>query len=109
LSYLALFLPDREFETITSIMTGTVLSVIFFHVGLADRLNVGYSVALDYVFYTIYALLATEVFLSIIAWRKTSKNNVDMSVKYLFWFMRALYPIVFVVGVTLMIIAYDLI
>ena len=69
----------------------------------------GYSVVLDYVFYAIYALLATEVFLSIIAWRKASINDVDVSVKYLFWFMRALYPIPFVVGVTLMIIAYNLI
>jgi len=109
LSYLALFLPDREFETITSIMTGTVLSVIFFHVGLSSRLNVGYSVAIDYVFYAIYALLATETFLSIVAWRKISKYDRDMSVKYLFWFMRALYPIVFIIGIAWIIIAYDLI
>ena len=109
LSYLALFLPDREFETITSIMTGTVLSVIFFHVGLSGRLNVGYSVAIDYVFYAIYALLAVETFLSIVAWRKISKNNVDMSVKYMFWFMRALYPIVFTAVIVFTIINYDLI
>ena len=108
LSYLGLFLPDREFETITSIMTGTVLSVVFFHVDLSGRLNVGYTVAMDYAFYAIYVLLATELFLSIVAWHKITKNDKDMSVRYLFWFMRALYPIVFILGTILMIVVYDL-
>ena len=108
LSYLGLFLPDREFETITSILTGTVLSVVFFHVDLSGRLNVGYTVAMDYAFYAIYGLLAVELFLSIVAWHKITKNNKDMSVKYLFWFMRALYPIVFGVGTMLIIRIYDL-
>ena len=108
LSYLGLFLPNREFETITSILTGTVLSVVFFHVDLSGRLNVGYTVAMDYAFYAIYGLLAVELFLSIIAWHKTTKNNNGISIKYLFWFMRALYPIVFGVGTMLIIQIYGL-
>ena len=108
LAYLGLFLPNREFETITSIMTGTVLSVVFFHVDLSGRLNVGYTVAMDYAFYAIYGLLAVELFLSIIAWHKTTKNTNDISIKYLFWFMRALYPIVFAAGTILIIAIYDL-
>ena len=108
LAYLGLFLPNREFETITSIMTGTVLSVVFFHVDLSGRLNVGYTVALDYAFYAIYALLATELFISIVAWHKSTKEGTEKVVSVLFWTMRFLYPIVLVGGVFLMILIYDI-
>jgi ABC-type branched-subunit amino acid transport system substrate-binding protein len=107
LAYLGLFLPGREFETITSIMTGTVLSVVFFHVDLSGRLNVGYTVALDYAFYAIYALLATELFISIIAWHKSAKDENDKSIKILFWAMRLLYPIVLIGGAIAIIYFYD--
>ena len=108
LAYLGLFLPNREFETITSIMTGTVLSVVFFHVDLSGRLNVGYTVALDYAFYAIYALLATELFISIIAWHKSTKEGNEKIISILFWTMRILYPVVLVGGIFAMIFFYDI-
>ena len=108
LAYLGLFLPNREFETITSIMTGTVLSVVFFHVDLSGRLNVGYTVALDYAFYAIYALLATELFISIIAWHKSTKEGNEKTISVLFWTMRILYPVVLIGGVFLMMYLYDI-
>lgn len=108
LAYLGLFLPGREFDTITGLMTGTVLSVVFFHVDLSGRLNVGYTVALDYAFYAIYALLATELFLSIIAWHKSSKNEEDKAIKFIFWSMRILYPAVFIGMIVLSIMHYDI-
>ena len=107
LAYLGLFLPNREFETITSIMTGTVLSVVFFHVDLSGRLNVGYTVALDYAFYAIYALLATELFISIVAWHKSTKEGNDKTISILFWTMRLLYPIVLIGGVIAIIHFYE--
>lgn len=108
LAYLGLFLPNREFETITSIMTGTVLSVVFFHVDLSGRLNVGYTVALDYAFYAIYALLASELFISIVAWHKSTTEGNEKMISVLFWAMRMLYPIVLVGGVIAMIFFYDI-
>lgn len=105
LAYLGLFLPGREFETITGLMTGTVLSVVFFHVDLSGRLNVGYTVALDYAFYAIYALLATELLLSIITWHKSSGEAEDKTIKIIFLAMRILYPTVFI-GMIILAIAY---
>ncbi len=108
LAYLGLYLPGREFETITGLMTGTVLSVVFFHVDLSGRLNVGYTVALDYVFYIIYALLATELFLSIIAWHKSVDDSKEKSIKYIFWAMRVLYPVVLIGVIVFSIVFYDI-
>ncbi len=108
LAYLGLFLPGREFDTITGLMTGTVLSVVFFHVGLAGQLNVGYTVALDNVFYIIYALLATALFLSIIAWHKSAKNEESKAISQIFWFMRLLYPIVLIGVIVASIVIYDI-
>ncbi len=107
LAYLGLFLPGREFETITSIMTGTVLSVVFFHVDLSGRLNVGYTVALDYAFYAIYGLLATELFISIIAWHKSTQEGNEKIISVLFWTMRVLYPLVLIGGTVAAILFYD--
>ena len=108
LAYLGLYLPGREFETITGLMTGTVLSVVFFHVDLSGRLNVGYTVALDYVFYVIYALLAAELFLSIIAWHKSVGDEAAKSIKYIFWAMRILYPTVLLGVIIFSIFFYDI-
>lgn len=108
LAYLGFYLPGREFETLTGLMTGTVLSVVFFHVDLSGRLNVGYTVALDYAFYVIYALLATELFISIIAWHRSVKNQADKMIIYLFWLMRILYPVVLIGGVIITMLFYDI-
>jgi len=89
-------------------MTGTVLSVVFFHVGLSGHLNVGYTVALDYVFYIIYALLATELFLSIIAWHKSVKDEESKAIRQIFLLMRFLYPIVLIGIIVGSFLIYDI-
>ena len=86
-------------------MTGTVLSVVFFHVDLSSRLNVGYNVALDYAFYIIYALLTTELLLSIISWHKEMDDTVTQR---LFWAMRILYPLVLAAGTIAIILVYNI-
>jgi predicted membrane channel-forming protein YqfA (hemolysin III family) len=63
-------------------MTGTILSVVFFHVDLSSRLRVGYTVAQDYVFYLIYGMLTVELLLSVIAWHR---EKDERSVSRLFW------------------------
>ena len=95
LAYLGFFLPGKQFETITGIMTGTILSVVFFHVDLSGRLRVGYTVAQDYIFYLIYGMLTVELLLSVIAWHK---EDDESSVSRLFWIMRVIYPLVLVIG-----------
>ena len=105
LTYLSLFLPGKQFETISGILTGTVLSVVFFHVDLSSHLDVGYNVALDYAFYIIYALLTAELLLSIIAWHKETD---DIVTKRLFWAMRILYPLVLVAGTIIIVLVYNI-
>ena len=98
LAYLGFFLPGKQFETITGIMTGTILSVVFFHVDLSGRLRVGYTVAQDYIFYLIYGMLTIELLLSIIAWHKEEDSAY---VSKLFWIMRIIYPLAMALGIAL--------
>ena len=98
LAYLGFYLPGKQFETITGIMTGTILSVVFFHVDLSGRLRVGYTVAQDYIFYLIYGMLTVELLLSIIAWHKEDDNQY---VSRMFWVMRVIYPLALVIGTAL--------
>ena len=95
LAYLGFYLPGKQFETITGIMTGTILSVVFFHVDLSGRLRVGYTVAQDYIFYLIYGMLTVELLLSVIAWHK---EKDDEAVSRLFWIMRIIYPLALIFG-----------
>jgi hypothetical protein len=95
LAYLGFYLPGKQFETITGIMTGTILSVVFFHVDLSGRLDVGYTVAQDYIFYLIYGMLTVELLLSIIAWHR---EEDDHYVSRLFWIMRITYPLALILG-----------
>lgn len=95
LAYLGLYLPKGNYGEITAIMTGTVLSVVFFHVDLSGRLNVGYTVALDYAFYGVYFILVLVTLLSIIAWHRAES---DKDVRNLFLFMRLFYPAFILIG-----------
>ena len=106
LAYLGFFLPGDQFETITGLMTGTLLSVVFFHVDLSGRLRVGYTVIQDYLFYIIYGMLTVELFLSIIAWHKKDNEKVARA---LFWLMRAIYPLAIVLGSVVVLWAFGII
>lgn len=104
LAYLGLFLPKGNYGEITAVMTGTVLSVVFFHVDLSGRLNVGYTVALDYAFYGVYFILVLVTLLSIMAWHR-AENEKD--VRGLFLFMRLFYPAFILIGGMLLLWAYN--
>jgi ABC-type branched-subunit amino acid transport system substrate-binding protein len=105
LAYLGFYLPGKQFETITGIMTGTILSVVFFHVDLSGRLRVGYTVAQDYVFYLIYGMLTVELLLSILAWHK---ENDEHYVSKMFWIMRIIYPLALLIGTFIILWAFNI-
>lgn len=104
LAYLGLFLPKGNYGEITAIMTGTVLSVVFFHVDLSGRLNVGYSVALDFAFYGVYFILVLITLLSIVAWHRA---EAEKGILGLFLFMRLFYPAFIIIGGLLLLLAYN--
>ena len=87
-------------------MTGTLLSVVFFHVDLTGRLRVGYSVIQDYLFYIIYGMLTVVLFLSIIAWHKKDDKKVA---RILFWVMRIIYPLAIILGPVIVLWAFGII
>lgn len=105
LAYLGFYLPGKQFETITGIMTGTILSVVFFHVDLSGRLRVGYTVAQDYFFYLIYGMLTVELLLSILAWHK---ENNEQYVSKMFWIMRIIYPLALVIGMAIILWVFNI-
>jgi branched-chain amino acid transport system substrate-binding protein len=96
LAYVSLFLPGYKFESIISVMTGSVLSIVFFHVNLSNRLNVGYNVALDYVFYGTYMLFIIELMIVVIAWHHHQTDEKIAHKRMVF--ARAIYPLYLVVG-----------
>jgi len=104
LTYVSLFLPGYKFESVISVMTGSVLSIVFFHVNLSNRLNVGYSVALDYVFYGTYLLFILELITVVIAWHYHETDEKTAHKRIVF--ARILYPVYVVIGGALFIWVY---
>ncbi|HKJ39563.1 MAG TPA: ABC transporter substrate-binding protein [Anaerolineales bacterium] len=90
LAYVSLFLPEYKFESAISVMTGSLLSVVFFHVNLSSSLNVGYSVMLDYFFYGTYFLFILELITLVVAWHRQPINE-KLAYRYII-FARILYP-----------------
>ena len=97
LAYVSLFLPDYNFESAISVMTGSLLSIVFFHVNLSGNLNVGYNVALDYVFYATYILFILELITIVLAWHRNKKDE-NLAYGYMV-FARILYPSYLLIGI----------
>ena len=72
---------------------------------LSGRLDVGYTVAQDYVFYLIYEMLTVELLLSIIAWHR---EEDDHYVSRLFWIMRIIYPLALALGIAIVLWAFGI-
>lgn len=96
LAYVSLFLPEYNFESAISVMTGSLLSIVFFHVNLSGNLNVGYNVALDYVFYATYILFILELVTIVLAWHQNKKD--EKVVHGYMVFARILYPAYLLIG-----------
>ncbi len=66
-SYSVFFIPVSEFSTNNGLIRGVLLTVAFFHLKLSSDLpGVDYVVALDYVFYMLYALFVIEMVFTMI-------------------------------------------
>ncbi len=101
LSYLIFYFPIDEFGTINGIIRGVLMTVAFFHLKLASDLpGVDYLVALDYVFYILYALFTFELAFSLITNRLNKQEGKDALVKQLFFLGRVAYPTIILVSIT---------
>ncbi len=67
LAYLGLYVPTTEFEAKMGLISGSIMTIAFFHYGLSSGLpGIGYTVALDYAFYVVYGLMVFELFVAVI-------------------------------------------
>lgn len=65
-----------DFATRISVYVGAVLAAVFEHVRVSNALpGIGYTTALDYIFYSVYFLTVIEITISIIAKNKENKEN----------------------------------
>lgn len=97
LSYLLLFLP---FEYISvEAVSGTLLTIVFFHLSLLEGLpeGIGYVVALDYGFYVIYGLIALELLLVVLGHKPGIRDN-QAAVHRLIVIGRIIFPTILLIS-----------
>jgi branched-chain amino acid transport system substrate-binding protein len=96
ISYAIMFLPFTEISI--EAISGTLVAVAFFHLSLANGLptGIGYAVALDYAFYTIYALIAFQILVLVIGKYDKFKEN-QVALQRLLLIGKLVYPIVFLI------------
>lgn len=68
LTYMSYFLPSEEFSTRVGFLSGSILTIAFFHLGVSSNLRVGYTVALDYAFYAFYAIIMIGLLITMVEW-----------------------------------------
>jgi len=68
LTYMSYFLPSEEFGTRSGLLSGSILTIAFFHLGVSSSLKVGYTVALDYAFYAFYAIIMIGLLTTMAEW-----------------------------------------
>ncbi len=76
LAYLSFFLPRQEFETRETVLSGTILSIAFFHLSVSSFLGgIGYTTALDNIFYIFYAIILAGLGTTLFEWLKEGENE----------------------------------
>jgi raffinose/stachyose/melibiose transport system substrate-binding protein len=102
ISYFLLFLP---FEQITATaISGTLVAIAFFHLGLANGLpsGIGYAVALDYAFYLIYGLIILQFLLVVIG-----QHVSESQLKHVSLTGQIAYPIILLTGICFFVYYYS--
>jgi len=108
LAYLAAFLPPAQFAINNAILRGALLTVAFFHIKLSNDLpGIGYTVALDYVFYMMYALIVLLLVLTLLSHRANQKDDTTKATIYSL-IGRVIYPAIILLGVFFFANRFDL-
>ena len=97
LSYLLLFLP---FDYISvEAVSGTLLTIVFFHLSLLEGLpeGIGYVVALDYGFYVIYGLIGLELLLVVVGHKPEIRDN-KAAIARLVVIGRIIFPTILIIS-----------
>jgi len=109
LAYLSAFLSVGQFAIKNAIGRGALMTVAFFHIKLSNDLpGIGYSVALDYVFYAMYVLIVVDLVVSVMVQYQHKKENMK-TVARLTTFGKVFYPLVLIVGLIYFAYRYGLV
>jgi len=109
LAYLSIFLPPDQFAVKNAIGRGALLTVAFFHIKLSNDLpGIGYTVALDFLFYTMYGLIVIDLIVSVIA-RQAAKNENRKLADRLILAEKIFYPLVILAGLIIFALQYGII
>ena len=105
-AYFLLFLPFEQISV--EAVSGLLLAVVFYHLSLIEKLpeGIGYVVALDYAFYTIYGLLGLELLLVTVGYSKWVTRG-QLKSDQLMTTGRIIFPIFLVVSFTLIVWQYS--
>ncbi len=94
LAYIAALLAPAQFAITNAILRGSLLTVAFFHIKLSNDLpGIGYTVALDYVFYMMYVLIVLLLILTVLS-HNDHQNNQLKRARVFNQIGRILYPVV---------------
>ncbi len=109
LAYISVLLPPDQFATKNAIDRGALLTVAFFHIKLSNDLpGIGYNVALDYVFYVMYALIVFNLVMSSIIRTQNAKENHVVAQKFSL-VNKFVYPLALLVGAVIFLYQYQII
>jgi len=94
LSYISIFLPPEQLAIKNAIGRGALLTVAFFHIKLSNDLpGIGYTVALDNVFYVMYGMIVAEIILTMITRWENDRGNTNRVSTYMLA-GKIIYPLI---------------
>ena len=92
-SYLLFFIPPEQIISRVSIGVNTLLTTAFFHQRLSSDLpQIGYLIAIEYIFYCVYLLALLGLAITIVSYRESKKDNQKL-VKGLASVSKVVYPL----------------
>ncbi|MGD1714674.1 extracellular solute-binding protein [Dapis sp. BLCC M172] len=99
-SYLLFFIPAEQISPRVSIGVSTLLTSSFFHQRLSSDLpQIGYLIAIEYIFYCVYLLVLLGLAITIASYIESKKDNQKL-VKRLARVSKVVYPLlILTVGV----------
>jgi branched-chain amino acid transport system substrate-binding protein len=108
LAYIAALLAPAQFAITNAILRGALLTVAFFHIKLSNDLpGIGYTVALDNIFYMMYVLIVLLLILTVLS-HNDHQNNKLKRARMFNQIGRVLYPVVILGCGILFVIRFDL-
>jgi len=78
--YIIYFISPEQFELRLLVGMGVLMTTAFLHQDVSSRLQVGYILAIDYTFFTVYILSGFSIVLSKMAKTKIVKNKQNEAV-----------------------------